>query len=264
MKKSIRILASGLACILVAILGTACQQERIIEEVSEYYEEVSSQTADGSHVNSGAVESTSESDTASGGETTSPGNKKTTVSHKATNSAAKPGQKIDLKGATVTITAWGAGAGPIKSEASYKNEVAFNAALEKKYNFKFKFVTVADSMQYADIVTTKLMSGVKYGDIIYIPSSLSYPKFPIKGYVHPLDEYIDFSLPQWNKEADEYATYKGKHYAVTNEDFSAGFYTVFFNKSLFQKFGATSPYEYFQKNNWTWDSFLVVALGWTK
>ncbi len=265
MKKSKRIFASCLVCLLVATLGSACQQERVIEEVSEYYEDVSNQTASGGNVNSNSAESALESQAESGGKPEGPSGQKVTTTHnKTASTTAASGQKIDLKGATVTVTAWGAGAGPIKTEASYKEETAFNAALEKKYNFKFKFETVADAMQYADTVTTKLMSGVKYGDIIYIPSSLSYPKLPIKGYVHPLDAYIDFSLPQWNKIVNEYTTYNGKHYATTNEAFGAGFYTIFFNKSLFQKFGVTSPYEYFQKNNWTWDTFLQAAKATTK
>ena len=260
MRKSSRLMAVCLACALFVCFGTACQQERIIEEVSEYYVDVSGTP---SRV---AVESSVEPDESGQSPESKPtsGTTATKSNSSSGTTTPTPGKKIDLKGAVLTVTSWGSGAGPVSTEASYKDETAFNAALEKKYNFKFKFETVVDPMIYADTVVTKLMSGVKYGDIIHIPSSLSYPKFAIKGYVYALDDYIDYSLPQWNKGANEYTTYNGKHYAVTNASFGAASNAIFFNKALIRKFGATSPYDYYQKNNWTWDTFLQVAKATTK
>lgn len=94
MKKSKRIFASCLVCLLVATLGSACQQERVIEEVSEYYEDVSNQTASGGDVNSNTAESALESQAESGGKPEGPSGQKVTTTHnKTASTTAASGQK---------------------------------------------------------------------------------------------------------------------------------------------------------------------------
>ena len=171
----------------------------------------------------------------------------------------------DLKGATVTISKWGVGAGPQKSSSTYQQETQLVADIEKKYNCKIKFTNVTDSMSYFNQTVAQMQAG-NSADIVFLPGDMAFPSTAINGYLHPLDDLISINDLQWNQSAMSQMVIKGKHYLAspsinTGNLAGAG---VFFNKKLFANANVATPEEYVKQNNWTWDTFKQVAQAMTK
>jgi len=275
--KKIRLASLFLSLLLsVSVLGMLSSCKSAHEELltSEYYEDGEDGAVGSGNVGDDADDADDADDDADDGEDGTEGNtgsktgSKTGSGKSSGNTSSKstiaPLGKVDLGGAEVTIGGWGEGGGaPSKDSATYKQEIALQAAIEKKYNCKIKYVYVVDNMQYTDAVITAAMAGKKYADIVWVTSDRLFPTFVLRNYIQPLDSVVDINLPQWNKEVTDYMTYNSKHYALTPHPFDAG-NGIWFNKEIFSKFNAKTPYDYVDSNTWTWNNFLAAAQGTTK
>lgn len=166
----------------------------------------------------------------------------------------------DLKGATVTISKWGVGAGPQKGSSTYQQETQLVADIEKKYNCKLKFTNVSDSMGYFNQTVGEMQAG-NSADIVFLPGDMAFPSTVINGYFHELDSLVNLKDLQWNQSALSQMVIKGKHHFVspainTGNLAGAG---VFFNKKMFASANVKTPEEYVKANNWNWDTFKEVA-----
>jgi multiple sugar transport system substrate-binding protein len=93
-------------------------------------------------------------------------------------------------------------------------------------------------------------------DIIYINPSINFPLVAYKGFVLPLDDYVNkdnFDLSDWYPEAVEWASFKGNLYAIAQE-FGAGEPALYYNTGLFDEAGLSYPTE-----DWTYNDLLEAA-----
>ena len=153
--------------------------------------------------------------------------------------------------------------GHAATEPTDTDQKRFIKSLEDKYNCKFVYNHVDGTEKYLQEYETKTMAGEKCGDIIYHDVSQAFPSLAVSGLVVPIDSYFDFSLDQWNHDFDDQIASNGKHYGITSSHNGANT-GIFFNKTIFERYGVKSPYEYYAEDAWTWDNFLASAQALTK
>lgn len=269
--------ARALLCIAAAmtlLASAGCTQvQTVTSEIYEDEEPTATATAEETQAGEQTGEATEAEGTQKVNGPTKSQAKGTTKANKPdggkTNApTAKPDGGDNLKGAQVTIASWSAGLEPKKSAAHYKQHVALVSSIEKKYNCKIVYKNdTDDAIQYYGKFQTAAAAGNKYADIVFVPSDLGFPSAGLKGYFQPLDGYVDFKSVQWNQKAtNELLPLKGKHYYLAPAIYahSLAGSGIFFNKTLFQKFGEKTPYDYMKSNQWNWDNFLKVAQAMTR
>ncbi|MBE6872196.1 MAG: extracellular solute-binding protein [Ruminococcaceae bacterium] len=81
-----------------------------------------------------------------------------------------------------------------------------------------------------------------------------------KGYFQPWEAIIDFDLGLWQglKSSLENSWFNGHIYSVnyTNARWDN---VCWYNKDLFEEYGVKTPTEYYEEDNWTWDTFRDCA-----
>jgi len=85
-----------------------------------------------------------------------------------------------------------------------------------------------------------------------------------KGYVQPWDPYFDFSVGLWIelKNSMDMVKFKNYHYAI---DMSTGPGEVmWYNNTLFEEMGEKTPLDYYNENNWTWDTYRELSMKMTQ
>ena len=89
------------------------------------------------------------------------------------------------------------------------------------------------------------------------------PTLVTKGYVQPLDEYIDFSTPLWSgvKESHEKIRVDGKLYMI--DPMCARYSVMWYNKTIFKNAGLKNPGELLAEGNWNWDTYRDAAIKLT-
>jgi ABC-type glycerol-3-phosphate transport system substrate-binding protein len=103
--------------------------------------------------------------------------------------------------------------------------------------------------------------------LMALTASGSSPDFVFDGYVNypfravrkltmPIDQYIKPHPALNDFLMNNYASYKGKKYSVIWYEPP---YVLWYNKTLFNKKGEKTPGQYFEENNWTWDTLKQVA-----
>jgi multiple sugar transport system substrate-binding protein len=76
----------------------------------------------------------------------------------------------------------------------------------------------------------------------------------------PIDDLIDLSAPEWEPTRDIIELFKwgGKNYtAITELNNSSAL--LYYRQSVVQEAGLTDPYDLWQQNNWTWDTFRQMV-----
>lgn len=134
--------------------------------------------------------------------------------------------------------------------------------IEKKYNVVLEWVNIpADDI--APQFAAAAMAGSTIGDIVIMRAEWAFPSLVSKGYLLPLDEYIDTKQSHFYQPATEFATYDGKSYGFVNWGGSGG-NMLFFNKDMFEQHGITDIYELVETKQWTWEKFEEVVTKLTQ
>ncbi len=132
------------------------------------------------------------------------------------------------------------------------------AEVESKYNCKIEFVDLGGDY-VADYVTS-VLAGDPVCDVGYVITHKLLPSLIEGGIAYPLSELdaLDLSEYKWRADVVEAGTYKGKQYAMLLKDPEIR-YGIFWNKTLFDKYGLPSLYDLVDKGEWTWDKFQEIA-----
>lgn len=135
--------------------------------------------------------------------------------------------------------------------------------VEENYNCNIEFVvTGTGNNETRDAYVTSVLAGDPVCDVAYILSYNLLPALIEGGIAQPVSDLgvVDFSAPQYDSASTEAGTYKGKQYALGQR--GAGVqYGIFWNKTLFDRYGLPDLYELYEKGEWTWDKFKEIALA---
>ncbi|GGE27844.1 sugar ABC transporter substrate-binding protein [Pullulanibacillus camelliae] len=132
-------------------------------------------------------------------------------------------------------------------------------AVAKGYEEKHPNVTVkVQSYPFADLFKQQqvvLNAHDPSADILYIDGP-TLPDFASKGWIEPLDNYIDDSVKkEWSKSMADEVTIQGKLYAAPMNSSSQ---VLFYNKEILKKNGIEPPENDVNKR-WTWEKLVNNA-----
>lgn len=88
----------------------------------------------------------------------------------------------------------------------------------------------------------------------------NFPKYASENAVMDISQYIDLEDDFWYDNVTEAFTFGGTHYVAGAE---ATPVCISYNKTLFEEKGIKTPKEYFDEDNWTWDTFKEVCMEMT-
>jgi ABC-type glycerol-3-phosphate transport system substrate-binding protein len=173
----------------------------------------------------------------------------------------------DLKGATIKIGLWWDGADPRQVAVADRGpaedeQIALIEAAEKKYNGKIEFVKFGDYGKYVENFTTTSLAGDPFADIVVLELFWAFPQLVNKGFIEPIDQWLDVNDPKYNTWMKTGGSFNGKQYGFY--DSAPSPFGIFYNKKLVQELGLEDPYELQKKGEWTWDKFREVAKKATK
>ena len=251
MKKSLLMSFLSIAMVFAIIVSMAgCGQQVTTSEVWEEYTEVIPGTGDT------VIEGEEGKNVTTGGDEAS-----------GSANADKPSanSEFDLKGQNVTLAIWGESKlEPQPADPLYAKETALIKQIEEKYNCKLKFKNVPDWSAYSTAFKTAMASGSKYADALLTDTTWIFPTLLMKDYIAPIDGYVNFNDPALDKSAMEAVSYKGKHYLICSASEPGVPTGTYYNKTVFEKFGAKTPAEYVKEGNWNWKTFLEAAKATNK
>ncbi len=158
------------------------------------------------------------------------------------------------RGTSVTYCTW---RDPEKNEDGKAIE-----AFEKKYGIDVKIQMMSQG-KYVSLIAASIAAGTQ-GDVFFqnhnFPASLSV--------LQPLDAAkINYNDPIWRQETFKASTIDGHKYVVdTVSNVWNEVDILVYNKTLFEDNGITSPAEYYEAGNWTFETFEkacrdIAALG---
>lgn len=98
-------------------------------------------------------------------------------------------------------------------------------------------------------------------DTVNIPDE-TYLKWVTKGLLQPVDQYVNSDDALWSDAIWDAFAWKGSHYGVGGEGNVTPLFCIY-NASLFKAKGVKTPMEYYQENNWNFDTFKKVAIEMT-
>lgn len=175
--------------------------------------------------------------------------------------------KIDIKGTKLVITSWSDSAEPKQNSRTYKQEVELIEQIKKDFNCDFEYYCIPDSIQYYSTFATQTMAGTKFGDIVAVPGDQGFPSAALNGYAHCLDKYFNWSSENYiDRYVNDALLLNGKHYYLAfsiNMQGNAGS-GIRFRKSLFSRFGVSTPHDYIKANNWNWTTFEELCKTMTR
>lgn len=241
-----------MTALVLTLSFAGCGETTTTSEIWEEFEEVVSGTG-GTYV-SGTEGTTITQDGQGGGGNTAP-------------DKDKPSEEggVDLKGAKISIAGWGVDLQePQPGTPTYEDKQKLVSQIEKKYNCKLEWVHIADSLTYNSSWATAAASGTKFADLVSLSAKWAMPTQIMKGFITPLDGYLDFNDASLDKKKMDAMTYQGKHYMAFASGGGSIPSGIFYNKSLFAKLGAKTPADYVKENNWNWNTFLECAKAMTQ
>ena len=153
---------------------------------------------------------------------------------------------------------------PNPEDSAYKQALAERIAfVEENYNCKIEFVSIPDD--YTAAYITSVLSGEPICDIGYIMSYRLLPALIEGGIAYPVSDLgvFDFNEYKWRPDYIEAGNYKGKNYSFMTKDPEIR-YGIFWNKTLFKKYGLPDLYELVEKGEWTWEKFREICLAGNK
>ncbi len=132
------------------------------------------------------------------------------------------------------------------------------AEVETKYNCKIQFVKIEGD--YVANYVTSVLAGDPIVDVGYVVTTTLLPSLIEGGIAEPLDGYdvLDLNNYKWRSDVVEAGRYKGNHYAFLLKDPEIR-YGIFWNKTLFDKYGLPNLYDLVDNGQWTWEKFQEIA-----
>ena len=116
---------------------------------------------------------------------------------------------------------------------------------------------------------TKVLSYMAAGnpiDVIFAGDS-SFPQCYTKGYLQPLEKYVDMKYKYMNTSAEESCYKYDGHYYLASNVTSNHYWCVIYNKSLMEEEGikeSEQPYALWKAGKWDWNHLQALARKLTK
>jgi len=138
--------------------------------------------------------------------------------------------------------------------------------VEAKYNCTIEFVNVPYD-QLASQLTTSVMAGEPFADLIYLPLGMAYPAvandliMPVKDYALPNADILTD-----NTAVRSFGKLYGEDYLVSQVGVAVNGMYMGYNKTMAKELGIEDPQAMYLKDkaSWTWDKFLELAKLATK
>ena len=128
--------------------------------------------------------------------------------------------------------------------------------LETKYGKKVEIMQAVGDQTWNQKVAAQVAAKDPI-DVFYI-SVDQYLNMYLKGYMSPVDDYVDLSQP-WHQISvmDDYVKFDGKYYAG---HVTATAYVLYYNRDLLinNGYSADEPMELYKNGEWTWDKFVEI------
>lgn len=129
--------------------------------------------------------------------------------------------------------------------------------LETTYGKKVTVLTTVGDQTWNQKVAAQVAAGDPI-DVFFVNVG-QYLSMYQKGYMKPVDEYIDLSN-EWHHRSvmDDYIKFDGKYYAGC---VSATPYVLFYNRDILVNngFDADEPQKLYESGEWTWSKFVEIA-----
>lgn len=129
--------------------------------------------------------------------------------------------------------------------------------LEDTYGKKVKVLSTVGDQTWNQKVAAQVASGDPI-DVFFVNVE-QYLSMYQKGYMRPVDEYIDLENRWHNRSVmDDYVKFDGKYYAGC---VSATPYVMYYNRDLLSAngFDPDEPKNLYNDGKWTWDEFKKIA-----
>ena len=114
--------------------------------------------------------------------------------------------------------------------------------------------------EYASKLTNMIASG-NAPDLVVCESSTnpSVAVYANAGLVQPFDPYIDYTVPELAGLKDTYdaGIWNGSHYLAPYTD--KPLYFLIYNPVIFEEYGLETPWELWEKGEWTWEAFEALC-----
>ncbi|MBP3609867.1 MAG: hypothetical protein J6J42_05980 [Lachnospiraceae bacterium] len=173
---------------------------------------------------------------------------------------AEPEPSYDFGGRVVRIGSY-YDMTPNPEESALKEALAERIAfVEENYNCDIQFVNLGGD--YLNTYITSVLAGEPCCEIGYVMTYKLLPSLIEGGIAYPVSDLgvIDFDDYKWRTDVVEAGYYKGKNYGMLLKDPEIR-YGIFWNKTLFEKYGLPNLYELYNKDEWTWDKFKEIAIA---
>lgn len=139
-------------------------------------------------------------------------------------------------------------------EKATDDDLAFIKSFEEKYGGKVtQRLTTWGEMSTAVITA---MSGDEGPDLVWTHEG-DYIKKAVNNIIQPIDSYLDLNDGTWDAYSQK-LEWDGKHYVPVPKN-RVGENLIYFNQTQFENNGVTTPKEYYDKGEWTYDNFVKCA-----
>ncbi|MCL2004338.1 MAG: extracellular solute-binding protein [Oscillospiraceae bacterium] len=132
------------------------------------------------------------------------------------------------------------------------------AAFEAATGARVEFVNAFSFTEY----NTNIIRAIATGDgpDICVFAEEAVPAWVMRGYLFPLNNYIDFSKVSFpiSRAIVEYYTFNGNLYAMP--DLGTESNKMYFRRDIFANSNVDNPFDLWKQGRWTWDEFVRVAL----
>jgi len=138
------------------------------------------------------------------------------------------------------------------------------AAYKEATGGKVTFV-ISDWNNWQAKILTYMAAGEPI-DVVFARDA-DFPRFYAKGYVQPIDGYVNLNVPYLNKTGMEMAfKYNNKYYLASHVT-SAHYWIIAYNKSLMDEEGipeSEQPEALYKAGKWNWDNLRKLSIKLTK
>lgn len=180
-------------------------------------------------------------------------------------------EAIDLKGRVIRIASndapvFTSDQAPDKAEATPTDILKYEhlKEVEKKYNCKIEFITVAWD-QMLEKATTSILEGAPYADVLKMDAQHLAVLAP-KDMLLPYDEFLpdNADILTDNVVFAKGTKFFGENYTIETAEKSSRGYYLGVNLDIINELGLENPIELYEKGEWTWDKFMELAKAATK
>lgn len=182
----------------------------------------------------------------------------TSEESKEPEATPEPEETYDFGGRTIRIGSYyDMTPDPSKGaiEAALADRIQF---VEDNYNCNIEFLKI-DGDYVAQYINS-VLAGDPICEVGYVTTTTLLPSLIEGGIAYPVSQLdtIDLSEYKWRSDVVEAGRYKGENYAFLVKDPEIR-YGIFWNKTLFDKYGLPNLYDLVDSNQWTWDKFQEIA-----